>query len=118
MNLEILTTLAQAEGEGGILSSILNMSPMIIIIVVMFFLMYRNQKKEQKKRQDMITAIKKDDIVMTIGGIRGKVTAVKEENFKLEIATNVEIEVAKNAVAHVISPENADEKTTAEGEKK
>lgn len=117
MNPETLTTLAQAEG-GGFLSSILGMAPMIIIIVVMFYLMYRSQKKEQKKRQDMITAIKKDDVVMTIGGIRGTITSVKEETFKLEIAANVEIEVAKNAVAHVISPEVAAANTPAEGEKK
>lgn len=120
MNLNTLTTLAnaQAQGEGGFLSSLLGMAPMIIIIVVMFYLMYRSQKKEQKKRQDMITAIKKDDDVMTIGGIRGKITAVKEENFKLEIAPNVEIEIAKSAVAHVISPEVADDKKAAEGDKK
>ena len=36
----------QAQAEGGFLSSILGMAPMILIIVVMFYLMYRSQKKE------------------------------------------------------------------------
>lgn len=116
MNLNTLTTLAQAEGSTT--GSLLGLIPPILIIVVMFYLMWRSQKKEQKKRQDMITAIKKDDDVMTIGGIRGKITMVKEDSFKLEIAPNVEIEVAKSAVAHVISPEAADEKPAAESDKK
>lgn len=117
MNPETLTTLAQAQAEGGFLSSILGMAPMILIIVVMFYLMYRSQKKEQKKRQDMITAMKKGDTIMTIGGIRGTITAVKEDTFKLEIAPHVEIEIAKSAVAQVISPDAAAEKTPAEGDK-
>lgn len=81
------------------------MIPMILIIVVMFYLMYRGQKKEQKRRQDMITSIKKDDKIVTIGGLHGTISEVRDDSFKVKIAENTEIVIAKSAVGSVVNPE-------------
>lgn len=90
----------------GFLESIGPMVPMILIIVVMFYLMYRSQKKEQKRRQDMISSLKKDNWIVTVGGIRAQVTEVRDDFFKVRIANNTEIEIAKSAVASVLNTES------------
>ncbi len=87
--------------EGGFLSGVMGMLPMILIIVVMFYLMYRGQKKEQKRRQDMIASVTKGAKVVTIGGIHGTIFEVKEECFVITIAASTNIEISKAAIASV-----------------
>ncbi len=94
-----------AQPKPGFLESIGPMVPMILIIVVMFYLMYRGQKKEQKRRQDMITSIKKGDNIVTIGGLHAVVSEIKDDSFKVKIAENTEITIAKSAIASVVSPD-------------
>lgn len=61
---------------------------MLIMLGVMFlflyFFMIRPQKKQQKEEQDMRNGLAVGDEVTTIGGIIGKVIAIKEETFVLE----------------------------------
>lgn len=96
-----------AKPQGGFLSGIGGMLPMIIILVVMFYLMFRSQKKEQKRRQDMISSLKKGDKVLTVGGIYGEIAEIKEDCFVLKVAQGTEVSFAKNAIASV--PGNTDE---------
>lgn len=91
--------------QPGWWESIGPMVPMILIIVVMFYLMYRGQKKEQKRRQEMISALKKDDRIVTVGGIYAQVVEVRDDHFKVRIANNTEIEIAKSAVGSVLNAE-------------
>lgn len=101
---------AKPAPQPGLLDGLGGMVPFILIIVVMFYLMYRGQKKEQKKRQEMLESIKKDDPVITIGGIYGIVTEIKDDRFKIKIAAGTEIEVSKTAVGNVIKPGTEDAK--------
>lgn len=86
----------------------------IVIFAVMIFFMFRSQRKEAKKRQNMINAVKKDDKILTAGGIVGKVVKVEDDTILLEIAEKVKIELKKTGIAGVIN--NVDE--VAEGDKK
>jgi preprotein translocase subunit YajC len=47
--------------------------PFIIILVIMYFMVFRPQQKKQKEHQEMLNKIKRNDEVMTSGGIYGKV---------------------------------------------
>ncbi len=101
MNVSLIFAEAAAGTEGG---SWWGMLPMILIIGVMFYLMWRSQKKEQKRRQDMIEGIKKGDKIVTMGGIHAQITEIRDDFFKVKIAENTEIEIAKSAVGAVIDP--------------
>ena len=50
----------------------------------------------------MIDALKKNDEVVTVGGVLGRVTAVSESYVTVEIADKVEVKVQKNAVSVVL----------------
>lgn len=71
---------------------------LILIFVVMWFFMIRPQRKQQKELQKFREGLKKGDKVVTIGGIYGTVTEVKDKTLLLEIDSNVKIRVDKNSV--------------------
>jgi len=72
---------------------------MVGIFALFYFLFVYPQKKRQKKHQEMISNLKVNDKVITIGGILGTVVKVKEDTVVLRVADNVRIELLKTAVA-------------------
>lgn len=77
--------------------------PLILIFGIMYFLLIRPQQKKMKEHQAMVAALRRGDRVVTQGGIKGKVTKVKEgENeIDVEIASGVVIKVVQSTVAAV-----------------
>lgn len=79
--------------------------PLIVIFVIFYFLLIRPQQKKAKEHSAMLNALKKDDKVITGGGIYGTVTAVKGEIVEVKIAENVKIDVSKQAISAVLTKE-------------
>jgi len=75
--------------------------PFILIMVVFYFLIIRPQQTQQKKHRELISRLKKNDEVITSGGIHGTIVNVKERTFILRIDENVRIEVDKTAISSV-----------------
>lgn len=76
----ILLTATTDATQGGGLSGIIGLLlPFVLIIGVMYFLMIRPQKKKEKAVKAMLDAIKPGDRILTIGGIYGTVTGVKDD---------------------------------------
>jgi len=80
-------------------STIVSFMPIILIFVIFYFLIIKPQKQKQLTHQKMVQSLKKNDEVITIGGIHGTVLAVKDKSLVLRVADNVKIEVQKNAIA-------------------
>jgi len=73
-------------------------------------MMIRPQSKRQKQWQEMLAKIKPGDRVNTAGGIRGVILSVKDETIIIRVAPdNLKLEVAKNAIASVITQDTAPE---------
>jgi preprotein translocase subunit YajC len=70
-----------------------------MIFAVMYFFMIRPQIKKQKKEREYRSALKQGDAVITIGGIYGKITDVKEDAFIIEVYGGTKLKVAKTAVS-------------------
>ena len=83
-------------------AGIMGIMPLILIFVVFYFLVIMPQKKQQRKHAEMIKNIKKNDEIVTIGGIHGTVVNIKEKTFVIRIDDNAKIEIDKTAVASVI----------------
>jgi|TARA_B110000467_G_scaffold57382_1_gene52517 preprotein translocase subunit YajC len=86
--------LLQAAGTG--MSSLIMFG---MIFAVMYFFMIRPQIKKQKKEREYRSALKKGDKVVTIGGIHGKITDVKEDTFIVEIMGGNTLKIEKTAVS-------------------
>ena len=89
---------APAGDAGGLMSFI----PLILMFVVLYFIMIRPQMKRQKEMKAMLEALATGDEVITVGGILGKVTAVKDQYITVEIVTGTEVQMQKNAVTSVL----------------
>ena len=61
--------------------------------------MIRPQINKQKNEDNFRSQLKKGDKVVTIGGIHGKITALKETKIILEIADNTKITIDKQSIS-------------------
>jgi preprotein translocase subunit YajC len=75
--------------------------PMILIFGIFYLLVFRPQKKEQQEKQKMREGLKKNDQVVTVGGIHGTIVLAKEKTVVVRIDDNVKVEFDKEAVTHV-----------------
>ncbi|MEZ6065523.1 MAG: preprotein translocase subunit YajC [Planctomycetaceae bacterium] len=79
----------QGEGQGGMMQMLLLFGPMIaIFMVINYLLVSRPQQRERDKHQEMLTSLKKNDRVVTAGGIIGTVVSLSED--KTEITLKVD----------------------------
>ena len=73
-----------------------------LMLVLLYFMIYRPQKKQEKKDAAMRAALEIGDQVTTIGGIVGRVVAIKDDTFVLETgADRVKIRFTKTAIGSV-----------------
>jgi len=75
---------------------------MIAMFAIIYFVMIRPEQRKQKERQKMLSALKKGDRIVTIGGIMGVITAVKESSYVIKSGEGV-LEVTKSAVSNLLS---------------
>lgn len=113
----LLTAAAPASADAGFLGGASMFMPLILIIGVMYFFMIRPQNKKQKELQKMLDALKKGDKVVTIGGIHGTVSSVKENTVVVKVDDSAKIEFDRKAIAAVISDKkNKEDKAEAAAE--
>ena len=102
------------DAKGGDPSSFaISILPFVIIFVLFYFLLIRPQRREQSRRQMMLGAVKKNDRVVTVGGIYGVVTNVHREadevTLKVDEATNTKLRVTLSSIGRVLGDEPSDE---------
>jgi preprotein translocase subunit YajC len=73
------------------------------IVLMYFTLVGKPQRQEAKKRQDMLSTIQRDDRVVTIGGIHGRVAHVDREKaiITVKVSKGVEIDFTQAAISSV-----------------
>ena len=72
--------------------------PMLIIFAIFYFMMIKPQQRKERERRQMIADLRAGARVVFAGGLIGTIVEAKETTFKIEIAGDVVIEVARNAV--------------------
>ncbi|HEY1785469.1 MAG TPA: preprotein translocase subunit YajC [Pirellulales bacterium] len=97
-----------AQGRG-----LFGMLPAMIIIMILYFVLFlRPQRQRDSAHRTQLEGLKKNDRVVTIGGIYGTVTNVQRESdevtLKVDEATNAKLRVTLNSIARVITEDNAE----------
>jgi len=84
--------------------------PMLLIFAVMYILLLRPQRKKERQRKEILSKIKKNDKVMTIGGIYGTVTSIRPDEVVLKIDdnTNVRVRFSRSSIARIIVEEEGE----------
>ncbi len=97
-------TTAPTGGGGG---AGLFESPILLLLMfglIFYFLLIRPQGREKKRRQEMLGGLKKNDRVVTIGGIIGTVTSVRDDEVTLKVdeSSNTKITFSRSAIQRVM----------------
>ena len=83
----------------------LTMLPMFaMMFVIIYFMIFRPQQKAKREQDQMIKQLKKNDYVVTTGGIFGTVVNTKPEAITLRIDENVRIDVEPAAITRLVKP--------------
>jgi preprotein translocase subunit YajC len=98
----ISSAYAQAAAGGSTQDTLLGMLPLVLMFVVLYFVMIRPQMKKQKEHKAMVDALAKGDEVVTAGGMLGKVSKIGEIYVSVELASGVEVQMQRSAVATVL----------------
>ena len=79
----------------------------LAIIMVLYMLMDSPQRREKSKRDAMMKNLKKDDRVVTIGGILGSVANISQDGKEvtLKVDDGTRIRFRRTAIAEVLSAE-------------
>ena len=75
---------------------------LVLMLAIFYFMLIRPENKRKKANEEMRNGLKKGDTVTTIGGIVGRVVAIKEDTFVLETGSDrMKIRFRRSAIASV-----------------
>jgi preprotein translocase subunit YajC len=80
-------------------SPLIGLMPIALIFIIFYFLLIRPQKKAQKEHQDMINELKKNDEVITSGGVYGTIVNIQDDVITLRVDDNTRIKVQKSSIS-------------------
>ena len=79
---------------------------MLIMFGVFYFILIRPQVKKQKQHQEMLSKLEKGDMVITNGGLIGKISGITDTVLTVELQEKVRVRVLRSAVQGKYQPEN------------
>ena len=81
----------------------------LVLLVVMWFLLIRPQRRRQVESQRLLQSLEVGKEIVTAGGLYGTITALEDDEARVQIADGVEVRIAKRAIAGVLSEDEESE---------
>jgi preprotein translocase subunit YajC len=105
------TTAPVAAPPGGMEIFMRQFVPLILLLVVLWAIMIWPRQREQRRMQDMLSNLKRNDRVVTIGGVVGTVVDVRDDEVVLKVdeSNNVKIKFLRSSIREVLR-DTTDEK--------
>ena len=108
--------LAQGGGGGGVPSWDMWL-PFVAIGLLFYFLLIRPERKKRNELGKMLDNLKKNDRVVTIGGIYGVVVNIapnsEEVTIRVDEGTNTKLRILRSAISRVLTDEGSDDKASS-----
>lgn len=96
-----VTAIAFAQAQTGGSTAALWL-PLVFIFVIFYLLLILPQQRRQKKWQAMLGELKTGDDVITTGGLRGKIVALRDDAVHLRVPPdNLRLEVSRSSIVSV-----------------
>ncbi|MAT15559.1 MAG: preprotein translocase subunit YajC [Planctomyces sp.] len=85
------------------MDSLVNLLPLIAIVLFFWFFMLRPHRQAEKKHQALVSSLKKNDKVETIGGIIGTVTHMTDDEVTLKVDDNTKLRFRRSSIRTVLT---------------
>ena len=100
-------------GGGGIIETLMGsgmLLPLVATMALMYFLLMRPEQKKRKEMAELLSNLKKNDKVVTIGGILGTVVSASPDAkyVTIRIDEGTKIRVLRTAISQVGGPDDAE----------
>jgi len=92
---------AQGGGAAGGPGPLVSMMPIVLMFVILYFLLIRPQQKRAREHETMVQNLKRNDEIVTTGGIHGRIQTIADKILTVEIAPNVRVRLDRSQVASV-----------------
>ncbi|SCY76496.1 protein translocase subunit yajC [Novosphingobium aromaticivorans] len=100
----MLTTLSAAAANAGEPPAWMSFLPLVAMGFIFWFLILRPQMRQQKEHKAKISAMKKGDMVVTAGGLIGKVVKLDDHYVELELGPNVKVKAVRATIGDIVPP--------------
>ncbi|MBM4254464.1 MAG: preprotein translocase subunit YajC [Deltaproteobacteria bacterium] len=77
--------------------------PLVLVMIIFYFLLIRPQQQKARDHRQMLDELKRNDRVLTNGGIYGRIIELSERELTLEISPNVRIQVDRGHIETVMN---------------
>jgi preprotein translocase subunit YajC len=94
---------AQAGGGAGGPPTLVSFLPLALVFVVFYFMLIRPQQQKTKEHRVLLANLRKNDEIITSGGLYGRVLALSDDVVTVEIAPNVKVRISRPQIATVVS---------------
>lgn len=113
-NLPTMMAAPGADPAAGSASIVPTLITFGLVFVIFYFLIIRPQNKKQKETKKMLESLKKGDKVVSIGGIRGTIQAIKDDSVVVKVDTNTKMTFSRSAISNVVEQSRPSKKVESE----
>jgi preprotein translocase subunit YajC len=75
--------------------------PLLMVFGIIYFMILRPQSRRQKEHTAMIASVKRNDTVVTQGGLIGKVAKVGDDELEVDFGESARVKVVKSMIISV-----------------
>lgn len=108
---------AAPKGGGGIFGDYSIVVPAMLVIAVFYFMILRPDMQKQKDAQKRLSELKKNDAIVTVGGICGVIVNISPDSkyltIRIDDGNNTKMRILRSAVAGLESAEDSKDKKDA-----
>ena len=92
---------SQAAPQAAQQSPLMSLMPIALIFIIFYFLLIRPQKKKQQEHATMLDGLKKNDEVITAGGMYGTIVNIQDDIITLRIDDNTRVKIQKGSISRL-----------------
>jgi preprotein translocase subunit YajC len=100
----MLSTLSAAAANAGQPPAWMSFLPLVAMGFIFWFLILRPQMRQQKEHKAKIAGMKKGDMIVTAGGLIGKVIKLDDHYVELELGPNVRVKAVRATIGDIVPP--------------
>ena len=75
----------------------------LVLLAVLWLFLIRPRQRQMRRQQQELSQIELGDEIVTAGGLYGTVRSIADDELRLEIAPDIEVRIARRAVAAVVT---------------